>query len=263
MFNPTHTRPRYPPRRYIFHIPARSFSTSSARISGVDTRDRQDLYSGRGEGYQEPGLGTWIWRNRWLLMRIFVVMMFTLSASLIAGQFAYMLEGKPTVLSAEQINAGKLPQGTNIGDYVEITGTPKVGNNLKPENIGAPASEIGVSARYDVSYFYFRLNETGNNFLIQSPQDLPGRTLKDFENSGKRVWKGRLDTVGGAIFHNTTQEGLTSANLPHDKGIPIIETGDTPGGYRHLLPVYLATVGVWLLSVAWLVWKKNKPFLGP
>lgn len=261
MFRPTHTRSHPRLRRYIFHILARPSGAGSARIAGVDTRDRRDLYSEEGEDYREPGLGAWIWRNRWLLLRMFVVMMFTLSASLIAGQFAYMLEGKPTALSAKQINAGKLPQGTNVGDYVKITGTPNVGKNLKPANIGAPASEIGVSSRYEVSYFYYRLKETGNNLLIQSPQDLPGRSLKDFENLDKRVWKGRLDTVGGAIFHDTTQAGLRSANLPHDTGIPIIETGDTPSEYRSLFPAYAGVVGIWLLSIAWLVWKKNKPFL--
>lgn len=204
----------------------------------------------------------WLGRNRWLLMRLFMVMLFSFSASLVAEQFAYMLEGEPTKLSAEQLNNGKLPSGTRAGDYVEITGTPEVGNNIKASNLGDPESRIGISSRYSVSYFYFRMEETGDNFLVQTAQDLPGGSLKELENADRQVWDGRLSNVGTVIFHDTTQDGLTRAGLPTNEQIPVIETGDTPGKYRDLLPAYSAVLGIWVVSLAWLVWKKNKPFLG-
>jgi len=68
--------------------------------------------------------------------------------------------------------------------------------------------------------------------------------------------------VSEVIFYDTTQSGLQRAGLPRNDEIPVIETGDTPSYYRELLPVYLLVVGFWALSVIYLVWRKNKPFLG-
>jgi hypothetical protein len=55
---------------------------------------------------------------------------------------------------------------------------------------------------------------------------------------------------------------LEHAGLPRDENIPVVTTGDTPEYYRRIFPAYSAIIGLWLASVAWLVWRKNKPFLG-
>jgi hypothetical protein len=94
--------------------------------------------------------------------------------------------------------------------------------------------------------------------LIQTAQGLPD----GLENAGKWAWSGKLETVGTVIFHDTTQEGLRFAGLPHDESIPVVTTGDTPEYYRQIFPAYSAIIGLWLASLAWLVWRKNKPFLG-
>ena len=219
----------------------------------MDTRDQQ-THTGYDvpahEHHEERGLGAWIRRNSWLLARLFMVMVFTFGASTTAANFSYGLQGEPTALSVEQINNGELPAGVQLGDYVEITGTPDFGPN--PE-----APRIGVSQRYSADYYYFALEETGDNLLIQTAQ-----TGSDTSETGEQVWRGKLATVGTVIFHDTTQSGLEIAGLPRDESIPVIETGDTPEYYRQIFPAYSAIIGLWLLSIAWLVWKKNKPFLG-
>jgi hypothetical protein len=223
----------------------------SGKLGRVDTRDTERLSGGRaGEHRAERGLGAWIRRNRWLLTRLFIVMVFTFGASTTAANFSYGLDGKPLTLSVEQINAGRLPPGTELGDYVQIRGTPDYGTDPS-------RPRIGVSSRYEATYFYFRLEETGDNLLIQQAQIPP-----DIHKTGQRYWRGKLATVGTVIFHNTTQRGLEVAGLPHTESIPVIETGDTPQYYRRIFPAYSAIIGLWLVSVAWLVWKKNKPFLG-
>jgi hypothetical protein len=224
----------------------------------VDTRNTQRLSgAGAGEHHEEQGLGAWIRRNRWLLTRLFIVLVFTFGASTTAANFSYGLEGKPIPLSVEQLKRGELPPGTELGDYVEVRGTPDVGT-VTPKTLGTPESKIAVSSRYEAYYFYFRLQQTGNNLLVQSAQGLP----ENLENNGERTWRGKLETVGTVIFYNTTQQGLERAGLPHKANIPVIETGDTPEYYRRIFPAYSAIILLWLVSVAWLVWKKNKPFLG-
>ncbi len=221
----------------------------------MDTRNQQRLLDQDArhpdEHYREPGLGAWIRRNTWLLVRLFVVMIFTFGASTTAANFSYGLQSDPTVLSVEQLNRGELPSGIELGDYVEVTGTPDFGTN---PDTGQP--RIGVSARYEVSYYYFRLGETGENLLIQQTSQ------PDLAESGEQVWRGKIATVGTVIFHDTTQSGLEVAGLPRDESIPVIETGDTPEYYRQIFPAYSAIIGLWVLSIAWLVWKRNKPFLG-
>jgi hypothetical protein len=189
-------------------------------------------------------------------MRLFTVIVFSFAASTVAANFSYGLEGEPTVLSVDQLNAGRLPAGTEIGDYVQVSGTPDVGENL--ERVGVPESKVAIVSRYETAYFYFRLEETGDNLLIQTTQGLP----QDLQSSGGRVWRGKLETVGTVIFHNTTQEGLQSAGLPRDESIPVINTGETPQYLRKIFPAYSAIIVLWLLSIAWLAWKKNKPLLG-
>ena len=184
-----------------------------------------------------------------------MVIVFTFGASSIVNQFSYGLEWNPIQLTAEQINNGKLPPNTELGDYVEITGTAKAGENPTPQNIGTAESGIGVSARYSVAYFYFGLEETNDNLLIQTAQGLP-----DFDGE-QRVWEGQISNVGTVIFHDTTQQSLEWANLPTDRSIPVIETADTPETYRNLFPVYSSVVVVWVLSLFWLIWKRNKPFI--
>jgi hypothetical protein len=203
------------------------------------------------EHYREPGLGAWVRRNAWLLVRLFVVMVFTFGATTTAANFSYGLQSEPTILSVEQLNRGELPAGTELGDYVEVMGTPDFSTNP-----GTGQPRIGVSARYEVSYYYFGLEETGENLLIQqtSPPNL--------SESGEQVWRGKIATVETVIFHDTTQSGLEAAGLPQDESIPVIETGDTPEYYRQIFPAYSAIIGLWVLSIAWLVWKRNKPFLG-
>ena len=226
----------------------------SGKLGLVDTRDTERL-SQVDERNEERGLGAWIRRNPWLLTRLFMVMVFTFGASTTAANFSYGLEGKPVPLSVEQLEHGELPPGIELGDYVEVRGTPDVG---ALERIGTPESEIAVSSRYSTSYFYFRLRETGDDLLIQTAQGLP----EGLENPEERTWRGKLETVGTVIFHDTTQEGLEHAGLPHDENIPVVTTGDTPEYYRRIFPAYSAIIGLWLASVAWLVWRKNKPFLG-
>ncbi len=224
----------------------------------MDTRSphrTQDSGGPADEHYRERGLGPWISRNPWLLMRLFMVVVFTFGASLIANQFSYGLEWNPIQLTAEQINRGQLPPNTELGDYVRITGTANAGENLTPQNIGTAESEIGVSARYSVAYFYFGLEETNDNLLIQTTQSLP-----DFDGE-QRVWEGQLSNVGTVIFQSTTQQGLERANLPTDRSTPVIEMADTPETYRNLFPVYSSVIGLWVLSLAWLLWRRNKPFI--
>ena len=84
-----------------------------------------------GRPYEERGLGPWIRRNPWLLMRLFTVIVFSFAASTVAANFSYGLEGEPTVLSVDQLNSGRLPAGTEIGDYVQVSGTPDVGALLR------------------------------------------------------------------------------------------------------------------------------------
>ncbi len=64
------------------------------------------------------------------------------------------------------------------------------------------------------------------------------------------------------IFHDTTQRGLEAVGLPQDESILVIETGDTPEYYRQIFPAYSAIIALWFLSIAWLIWKRNKPFPG-
>ena len=223
----------------------------------MDTRDKRPISSGtEGHHYDPRGLGPWIRRNSWLLMRLFTVIVFSFAASTVAANFSYGLEGEPTVLSVDQLNSGRLPAGTEIGDYVQVGGTPDVGENLR--RVGVPESRIAVVSRYETTYFYFRLEETGDNLLIQTTQGLP----KNIQNSGKRVWRGKLETVGTVIFHDTTQAGLENAGLPRDESIPVVNTGETPEYLRKIFPAYSAIIGLWLLSIAWLAWKRNKPLLG-
>jgi hypothetical protein len=184
-----------------------------------------------------------------------MVMVFTFGASLIASNFSYGLKGDPVELSVEEINAGNLPAGVERGDYVRITGTPDFGPDTS--RVGVPESGIGVSARYSTSYFYFGLEETGGDLLIQTAQTPP-----DVSKTGEQVWDGKLETVKTVIFYNTTQGGLEAAGLPSGANIPVIETGDTPQYYRQIFPAYTAVIVIWLLSVAWLLWKRNKPFMG-
>jgi hypothetical protein len=223
----------------------------------VDTTDKRELSGGQEDHYEERGLWPWVRRNRWLLTRLFTVIVFSFAASTVAANFSYGLEGKPTVLSVDQLNSGKLPAGTELGDYVQVSGTPDVGE-VKPATIGRPESRIGVVSRYETAYLYFRLQETGDNLLIQSTQGLP----RNIQNSGERVWHGKLETVGTVIFHNTTQEGLGRAGLPRNEAIPVVNTGETPQYMREIFPAYSAIIVLWLLSIAWLAWKKNKPLLG-
>jgi hypothetical protein len=227
----------------------------------MDTRNQQKLpgygpYDPRPDDqYREPGLGAWIQRNTWLLTRLFMVMVLTFGASTTAANFSYGLEGEPTRLSIEDLNRGELPVGMALGDYVEVTGTPDFGPT--PEQVGGPDSGIAVSSRYSAAYFYFGLQETGDNLIIQTAQTPP-----DITETGEQVWGGKLATVGTVIFHDTTQRGLEAVGLPQDASIAVIETGDTPEYYRQIFPAYSAIIGLWFLSIAWLVWKRNKPFLG-
>jgi hypothetical protein len=229
------------------------FTYPSVRMGAMDTRDQQTPpnYSTSPDGhYEKPGLGAWIKRNSWLLARLFVVMVFTFGASTTAANFSYGLHGEPVTLNIEHLNRGELPAGTQLGDYVEVTGTPDFGPN--PEQ-----PRIAVSSRYEASYYYFALKETSSNLLIQTAQTPP-----DVTDTGERVWRGKLANVGTVIFHSTTQRGLEMAGLPQDASVPVIETGDTPEYYRQIFPAYSTIIGLWVLSIAWLVWKKNKPILG-
>jgi hypothetical protein len=204
------------------------------------------------EGYEPRGLGPWISRNPWLLFRLFFVMTFGLMVAMIAPNVSYGLQSEPVTLSVEQVNRGALPAGVELGDYVEIRGAPNYGIN--PET-GQP--RIGVAARYSTAYYYFGLKETGDNLLIQKAPDPP-----DIDNTGERMWRGKLSNVGTVIFHDTTQAGLKNAGLPRDESVPVVEVGSTPRFFREFFPVYGAIFVLWLGSIVWLAWQKNKPFAG-
>jgi hypothetical protein len=224
----------------------------------MDTRNKERLSGSGGyadEYYEEPGLGAWLKRNPWLLLRLFIVMVFMFGATTTAANFSYGLLNASVELSVEQINAGQLPTNLKIGDYVEITGTPDIPDDLKPEEVGTPGSKVGAASRYQTSYYYFGLEETGDNLLIQSIERIPP------PGTGEVVWQGKLSNVGTVIFQDATQEGLEFTNLPRDETIPVIETGDTPEYYRQIFPAYASIIGLGLLSVVWLVWKRNKPFV--
>jgi hypothetical protein len=204
------------------------------------------------ESYEPRGLGPWISRNPWLLFRLFFVMAFGLMVAMVASNLSYGLQGDPVPLSVEQVNRGELPQGVELGDYVKIRGTPDYGTN---QQTGEP--RVGVAARYSTAYYYFGLKETGDNLLIQKAPEPP-----DTENTAERVWRGKLSNVGTVIFHDTTQAGLKNAGLPRDESTPVVEVGSTPRFYREFFPIYGAVFALWLGSLIWLVWKKNKPFAG-
>src|SRR5215212_6279543 len=78
-------------------------SPQTAKISSMDIRNQQKLSDRDArpldEHYEEPGLGAWVKRNSWLLVRLFVVMVFTFGASTTAANFSYGLEGEPITLS--------------------------------------------------------------------------------------------------------------------------------------------------------------------
>lgn len=185
-----------------------------------------------------------------------MVLVFTFGASSTAANFSYGLRADPVDLGVSQLNAGRLPANVEIGDYVRVSGTPDVGKNLR--QVGTPDSRIAVSARYSANYFYFALEETDGNLLIQTAQTLPD----GLDNPEKQVWEGKLSNIGTVIFYDTTQAGLQRVGLPRDESIPVVETGDTPEYYRQIFPAYSAILLVWLASIGWLIWKKNKPFLG-
>jgi hypothetical protein len=235
----------YRPARWVRLSPV--YTRDTNRLTGPDRQD---------EEFRDRGLGSWVRRNPSLLLRLFIVMVFSFAASTVASNFSYALEERYTTLTVEQLNRGELPPGTELGDYVQVRGTAKVGG--PNTRVGLEDSEVAVSSRYQTSYFYFRLQETGDNLLIQTTEGLP-RNLGD---PTETVWDGKLETVGTVIFYDTTQESLKRAGLPTDRTIPVINTGETPQYLREIFPAYSAIIALWLLSVAWLIWKKNKPFLG-
>lgn len=223
------------------HYPLRSF-----RIRDVDSKyiERRTLRPGEYEDEEtaQPGLGSWIQRNTWLLVRLFMVVVFTFGASTTAANFSYGLESRPVELSAEEINAGKIPEGLQQEDYVRITGTPDY--SLNPET-GQPS--IGVIDRYSARYFYYGLQETGDNLLIQAAGVPP-----DISDDGEQVYRGKLSNVDTVIFRDTTSDGLEIAGLEAEGVTPVVETGDTPEYYRQIFPAYSAILGVWFLAIGWL-----------
>src|SRR3712207_2728581 len=155
--------------------------------------------------YEPRGLGPWISRNPWLLFRLFFVMTFGLMVAMIAPNVSYGLQGEPVRLSVEQINRGELPSGVELGDYVEVRGAPDYSTN--PET-GQP--RIGVAARYSTAYYYFGLEETGDNRLIQKAPDPP-----DIDERGERAWRGKLSNVGTVIDRKSTRLNSSHANISY------------------------------------------------
>ena len=73
--------------------------TRWVRLGLVDTRDTNRLTGPerQDEEFRERGLGPWIRRNPSLLLRLFIVMVFSFAASTVASNFSYGLEGPPTL----------------------------------------------------------------------------------------------------------------------------------------------------------------------
>lgn len=229
----------------------------------MDTRESRRPVGARdpdGAGHSEPrrpGLGSWVRRNVWLLVRLGIVLAFSFCASLVVSQFSYGLQGDPVELTVEQVTSGQIPESVERGDYVRITGTPAIPSNPDQDVlVGEPESGIGISSRYSTFYYYWELEETGDNLLMQSVESIPA------PGSGERVLEGRLERVETVIFYNTTQDGLQRAGLPAGDDIPVIETGSTPEYYRQIFPAYAAILVLWAGSVVWFAWRKNKPFEG-
>jgi hypothetical protein len=230
----------------------------SGKLTSVDTRRKERLPAPGGyddQVYEERGLGPWIQRNPWLLTRLFMVLVFSFGASTTAVNFSYGMEINPIQLSVEEINEGRLPPEARLQDFVEITGTPDFGEDTRL--IGTEESQIGFVHRYSVNYFYFGLEETGDNLLIQTVPNPP-----DVNEAGEQVWRGQLSNVRTVIFHDSTQAGLENAGLTTRAEVPVIETGETPDYHRQIFPAYFAILLVWLGSVGWLIWRKNEPLLG-
>lgn len=238
------------------HVNALSYVRSGwVRIRIMDT-ERTYPQTIEGEEIPEkPGLITWCRRNSWLLVRLFMTLVFTFGAATTAANFSYGLQDEPTVLSAEDLAQGRLPENVSLEDYVEVRGTPVYGEDTT--RIGTEESGVAVSTRYSTVYFYFPLAETDGNLLIQTAQTPP-----DFNDRGEQVWRGKLATVDSVIFFGTTQDGLQFAGLPSAGSTPVIETGDTPDYYRQIFPAYAAIIGLWLFTLVWMLWKRNKPFTG-
>jgi hypothetical protein len=230
------------------------------KLKAVETKETKDILTGEkfDEDAEMPGLGRWVKRNAWFLVRLFMVLVFTFGTTLIAEQFSYGLQEEAVEFSVSEINDGQLPAGVRNGDYVRITGTADVGDEITAETLGGPESEVAFVLRYQVPYFYFRLDETGNNLLVQSANNVPNFEEIDGEET---VWEGKLSNLGTVIFFSSTREALEVANLPTDQSIPVIETGDTPEAYRNLFPAYSSVIIVWVASLIWLLWKRNTPFM--
>lgn len=225
----------------------------------VDMREGQETlrpgeYPGREEP-DKPGLGRWIKRNPWLLTRLFMVLVFSFGASSTAANFSYGLEINPIPLTVEQINDGELPPEAELEDFVEIRGTPDYGENVR--RIGTEESQMAVTQRYSAFYFYYGLEETRDNLLVQRAESPP-----DVNDDGEQILRGQLSSVDTVIFHDSTQSSLQSAGLTTRGEVPIIETGDTPNYYRQIFPAYSTILVLWILSIGWLAWKRNKPFMG-
>jgi hypothetical protein len=222
---------------------------SPHRIIGRE-RDEPDVYKG------PPGLRRWVRRNRWLLLRMVPVLIFGFVLAALPNNISYGLQGDPVRLTVEQINRGQLPPGVGPGSYVEVVGTPNFGPGTS--RIGTPESKVATFTRYSsATYFYFGLKETDGNLLVQTAQTPP-----DITKNGERLWRGQLQTVGTVIFHDTSQGSLRAAGLPTDNSTLVLAIGDTPEFYRSVFPAYAAVIGLWLLCVGWLIWKKNKPLEG-
>ena len=106
----------------------------------MDTTDKRTLSGGQEDHYEERGLWPWVRRNRWLLTRLFTVIVFSFAASTVAANFSYGLEGKPTVLSVDHLNSGKLPAGTELGAYVQVSGKACRGTSRTPASGSGTAS---------------------------------------------------------------------------------------------------------------------------
>ena len=107
-----------------------------------------------------------------LLMRLFMVMVFTFGASTTAANFSYGLQGDPTQPEHRATQPRRATAGDGARGLRRGHAAPRV-IGPTPEQIGHPGVRDSRLLALQRGYFYFGLEETGDNLLIQTAQTPP------------------------------------------------------------------------------------------